>query len=405
MTSELRDIYFKLKNLKENLYKLSYRRRTSELLNKKLEEASLIFAEFLSLNNNIKEQICKKELSGQTLLDIQSYCDSIKDLYSLIENFCSKSYTSSNFEIESKSEIMDTFDLKVALTLLPCMNDEESTTKQLIDNIEYYDSILNSDAKPKLISFVLKSRLSQMAKLKLLPSYASVQDLLQDMKKELLPKKSATTIQFQMQNIRQGEDSIDEYGKKLAEMFTNLTIAQSEGNPDAFKILRKLNENQAIKRFSDGLRNRRISTIIAARNYESLKDAIQGAMDQETTSSSSTADLFSYNHRKKLHNFSNRGRASFTRTVYPTSYYNRGQRTFRPQGHGAYCGTPSTSRGQYQSTGTRYNRGFRGKSNYFRGNVRSRNPNRHNVVNIINESVPQKDQQNFEIPNEFFREQ
>lgn len=243
-----------------------------------------------------------------------------------------------------------------------------------------------------------------MAKLKLRSSYSSVQDLLQDMRKELLPKKSAIAIQYQMQSIRQGDDSIDEYGKKLAEMFVNLTVSQSEGNPDTFKILKKLNENHAIKRFSDGLRNRRISTIIAARNYDSLKDAIQGAMDEEITSSPSSGDMFTYNHRKKLNNFSNRGRASFTRTVYPTSYYNRGQRTFRPQGHGAYRGAASTSRGQYQPTSTRYFRGNRGKSNHFRGNLRNRNPTRHDV-HIINKTEPETEQQNFEIPNEFFREQ
>ncbi|KAF9797300.1 hypothetical protein SFRURICE_006282 [Spodoptera frugiperda] len=46
-----------------------------------------------------------------------------------------------------------------------------------------------------------------------------------------------------------------------------------------------VNEKQAIKQFSDGLRNRRIRRIISARNYSSLKDAIQAAQDEETSSS------------------------------------------------------------------------------------------------------------------------
>lgn len=78
---------------------------------------------------------------------------------------------------------------------------------------------------------------------------------------------------------------IVDYGKLITELFVDLTISQADGNTECYNILKSINEKQAIKQFSDGLRNRRIGTIISARNYSSLKDAIQAAQDEETSSS------------------------------------------------------------------------------------------------------------------------
>lgn len=75
--------------------------------------------------------------------------------------------------------------------------------KQIIDNIDYYDSLLEKkECKDKLINFVLKSRLSQSAKLKLSMTYSTVTQLLQDMRKHLLPQKGSTALQIKLQNIR-----------------------------------------------------------------------------------------------------------------------------------------------------------------------------------------------------------
>lgn len=91
---------------------------------------------------------------------------------------------------------MDTFDLKTALTLMPVVTNDETSIKQLIDNIQYYDSLLKScDCKKSLIRFVLKSRLSQSAKLRLQDDYSCVEALVINMKKQLLLSKGATAIQ------------------------------------------------------------------------------------------------------------------------------------------------------------------------------------------------------------------
>lgn len=74
-------------------------------------------------------------------------------------------------------------------------------------------------------------------------------------------------------------------------------------------LLKNVNEKFAIKKFADGLRNRRLSTVIAARNYKSLKDAIQAAKEEETEGSSTSGDVMGmYQNNYEPHLFSTRGR-------------------------------------------------------------------------------------------------
>lgn len=161
---------------------------------------------------------------------------------------------------------MEKFELKTAVSLLPIMTDDENVIKQLISNIEMYESMIDDNSKKLLIQFVLKSKLSESAKLRMSSNYSSVTELITDMRNILLPKKSDTAIQSQLQCIRQDNKSIEEFGKQIEQLFVDLTISQANGNSSSYKILKPINERIAIKRFSDGLRNSRLSTIIAARN-------------------------------------------------------------------------------------------------------------------------------------------
>lgn len=205
---------------------------------------------------------------------------------------------------------MAKFDLKTALNLVPIMiGSDESSVKQIIDSVDYYSSILDVESQKQLISFVLKCRLSQVAKLKLSTDYVSVNELLQDMRVQLLPKKSSTAIQSRLHSCTQNNLSIDEYGKLITELFVDLTVTQSDGKPENYKVLKPINEKQAIKRFAEGLRNRRLSTIITARNFNSLKDAIQSAVDEETEAPSSSQGEIrafnknDFNYRRLSHNY------------------------------------------------------------------------------------------------------
>ncbi|KAH9639839.1 hypothetical protein HF086_015690 [Spodoptera exigua] len=174
MALELNDIYEKLRKLKDNLFKLSLERRTPERLKEKLNEATIIINnDYSVLLVSIRKQIDNKTISGESLSLVKSHCDKIVELNAQIQEFCSKLYlpvTRSSGEqfgetsnLESKME----FNLKIALSLLPVMNNEELTTRQLIDGIEYYSSTLKTEqCKLSLINFVLKKSSLSTSKIK-----------------------------------------------------------------------------------------------------------------------------------------------------------------------------------------------------------------------------------------------
>lgn len=324
MILQLKELYDKLKNIKTYLIKIGPKRRQGQIVINKLEEAKIFYDEYTLLISELNKDIKEGRLSTQDTDLVIKLSSEFQSLYTDIEFLCTK-HKSSDFKdkfsdmTETNVNMAETFNLKTALSLLAQMNDDEFNTKQLIDNIEYYASVLEKDeCKHKLIQFVLKSRLSQGAKLKIKCSYSTVTDLINDMRKELLPQKSAPAIQDKLQKCRQNNLNIQDYGKEITEMFVELTIAQSSGNSDCYNILKPLNEKYAIKKFADGLRNRRLSTVITSRNYSSLKDAIQAAMEEDIGSASTSAgEILGMSHQNynkpTSHTFSSPRRQNYHR--------------------------------------------------------------------------------------------
>lgn len=400
MAIVLESLYNKLYEIRVYLIKIGPSRRTGPILQVKSNEANTIYETYTSSLENIDKDIKAGIIKSDCVPAIQKVCEKIVSLYYEILELCNLDLKNPSLE-ENQSEsntAMSTFDLKTALNLLPNMTNEESVTKQLIDNIEYYDSILTqAGCKQNLINFVLKSRLSQAAKLKLSTQYTSVTELITDMRSELLPQKAAPAIQSKLQNLRQNELSVSDFGKELTELFVDLTISQANGNKDCYKILKPLNEKYAIKRFADGLRNRRLSTIISARNYSSLKDAIQAAQEEEVSTASTSGEIFGMYRRNYYNPNNNRN----SRSSYRGSRGNNRFSSYRPRGH----------RGQYR--GWNYQpawRGQRAPSRPHRGTFVNSNKRYHGTrgphnMNIMTESdTPTQDTPQENSSNRFFRD-
>jgi hypothetical protein len=404
MTVNIKAYINELREIRTYLIKLGPSRRKGQILTKKLEEIRNINEQYLLLVADIGDKIKRGLVTSEDLQIIDEDNRKYKSLYAEIEILCKEVLTMSGSE---------EFNLKTALSLLPLMNDEEKVTQQLIDNIEYYNTLLEkNECKINLINFVLKSRLSQSAKLKLDEKYLKIDDLLKDMRCKLLAQKAATAIQAKLQTKRQTNETISEFGSELAQLFVDLTISQSNGDTNSYKVLRPLNEKVAIKKFADGLRNRRISTIIAARNFDTLKDAIQAAVDEEITLPSSAEVIGTYTKSNKpfnYHGFSsgyNQTRGNF-RGNY-NQRYNNFRGGFRRPSRGGYGNRTYQNNGtkyfnyhynQRGGQGVRFNRGnnnkYQNTRNYYTKNMR----NKQEKVNVMSQ-----EEENFNL-NELFRDQ
>ncbi|KAL0881980.1 hypothetical protein ABMA27_001732 [Loxostege sticticalis] len=403
MFEELDLIYSEIKGLKENLIKLNKSRRTEKILNEKLNEATLLYSRYLSCADDLDSEIRKGTYKNNDIIYSKEICIRIESLYSKIEEFCN-----SNIE---KLSTMSNFDLKTAVALLPEMNDKEEVTKKLIDAIELYNSMLNADGKSTLINFILKTRLSESAKLRLASSYTSCELLLSDMKKHLLTQMSSTAIHTQLIKENQNTSTIEDYGKRLESLFVNLTISQADGNSASYEVLRPINEKLAIKSFIDGLRNANLRVILAARNYSSLKDVIRAAKDEELSSycsrSQSEGTIFSGQHQRKSGNFNRSfrgGRRGFSGR--------QGFRGGRGAGSGQYQPrqqhqNPGTSRQVSYGRGRTFHRGSTqgmrwSNNNTYRGNqtrqIHFMNSNNERQSSHVQTTAPENTSE-----NDFFR--
>lgn len=171
---------------------------------KKNYEADTILQNFdielLSIRSNL-EKFSETEISLINKLTKQ-----IERLFEDIKFLCKST------KMVSK---MESFSLKTAVSLLPIMDDTENVTKQLISSIELYSSLLDNESKPILINFILKTRLSENAKLRLNQNYGTIQLLVDDMKKYLISKKSFTALQEQLMRCKQNQRDIEDYGKEI----------------------------------------------------------------------------------------------------------------------------------------------------------------------------------------------
>lgn len=391
MAKKLEEYYDSLLEIRTYLVKIGPRRRQGSICSKKYNEANIILQSFdtelLVIGSNLGK------FSETELSLINKFTDQIKRLFEEIKFLCSSTKVIDN---------MESFSLKTAVALLPIMNDTENVTKQLISAIELYSSLLNDESKPILINFILKTRLSENAKLRLNQNYGTVQLLVDDMKKYLISKKSFTALQEQLMRCRQDQRDIEDYGKEIEHLFVNLTISQADGDTTKYDVLKPLNEKMAIKRFATGLQNKHISTIISAKNYDSLKDAIRDAADEQTSMSPRDSIMKLTNRQYSRNNvsYSSRGRCFQARGTYNN---HRGQ--FWSRGGGQPARARAQPRGRYY-TSYRGNRGSQGM--YIHRNNAHSNRGRNYVTSISvrdtqNNSTSNNTTTEYDT-NQFFRE-
>lgn len=417
MAEELAEVFEKIKYIKDYLTKLGPSRRTTRIKKEKDIEVEKIKKQFDIILENVKIFLETKKVDKLEVESIEKLCSKISDYYLKIKELCCESDVEKDFFSEGtavqENTKMEKFQLKTAISLLPAMDNTESVTKQLISNIEMYSDMMEVEERKKLINFILKSRLSESAKLRLHETYNSVSDLVKDMRDRLLSKKSDTALQQQLQRARQDSKTVEEFGKYVEELFVDLTISQADGDSKKYEILKTVNEKNAIKRFSDGLRNSRISTIIAARNYSSLKEAIRGALDEEISSlaGSEGAVMYFNRGRGRFNNFNSRnyyqGRRGSPRGQY------RGQQTYYQSEN--FRGTNYRAQDnnvRYRGRYTRnfYNNSNRGQNSGHQFNLAEQNSNDDNQgqnsnyqVNLTEENSNNNNRDNSEIQNHFFR--
>ena len=131
-----------------------------------------------------------------------------------------------------------------------------------------------------LIKYVLKACISRRDATRLASNYATVNELVVYIKKHFVPKQSSAILSAKLQGTRQGDLGIEEYGRSIEPLMSDLTLAQAEDDNTALEIFKKENEKLAVDVFVRGIRNTELRTVIKASHFKTLNDAINSAKDE-----------------------------------------------------------------------------------------------------------------------------
>lgn len=417
LLKELEDFHKNLK--KENVEK----RRDPAATQRRLTRLSNYRIEFTSN----KEKFLAEGHESEVLNRVKLICLEITQQLNLIEKLLK------DRELEIKPKIVkveskmpeENFDLKTAASLLPVMDGSEATTRSLIDGIELYEIMLNNNGKILLINYILKTRLSEHAKIRLNKTYPSIKELVDDIKKHFITRKSAAALAMQLYSTKQGGKSIDEFAKVVEELLVNLTISQANGDDNAQTILRAANEKTAISVFADGLSNNTLRTIVKARNCATLSDAISTAKELEPSGNQAN-QIFHMNRNQNFQQRPERGnfRGSFRGNQYSRQRNNYNQRGYNNQYNNSrnsnsnnnsntrdsFNNNNSVNRNSTRNNGRNNNNNHRVFSNSNRGNDRNRGPHQNNsqrayYTEVVEETVEVDRENRLENdqPGTFFR--
>lgn len=388
---KFRHLYDEIRVFKRNIDKDNQQRReNSQVINQKLVDLARIGSELDSLKVDFNKTPCSPEIVDQVKAYIKEISRTITESQSILIDRLK--FIVENVDIDDNSlelgKMGEKFDLRTAASLLPSMDGTDDVTKQLIDAIELYSELLDDNGKKLLINYVVKTRLSQNAKLRLEKTYNSTEDLVKDIRTHLLTKKSATALTSELHRARQYDKSIDEFGKTIEQLLLDLTLAQAEGDDNALKILTKVNEKVAINTFACGLRNQELRTIIKARNYQSLKEAICGAKDEDRSNSDNNQSQVLHMRGKNSNNgfYRNyRGRNNPNKVNYRGRDYK--QRNYNSYQNNTNSYTQQNTHNNYKGQGNVNKRFMRGRGHglhraYYAENANLSNSN----TNINNES-------------------
>lgn len=295
----LRYLYEELRVFSRNLNKDNQERRGNlVVIRSKLEDI-----------NKLKVELEQERVKFNTEVSTPEEVQKAKEYIAATEKLIQEAQTILNSRLSSckdqtkvqKVKMGEKFDLRTAASMLPAMDGSEESTKQLIDAIELYDGFLNEEGKAMLTNYVLKIKLNQSSKLRLKRAYNSNVELVADIREQLLPKKSIAALSLELHRAKQSTKSIEEYGRSIEDLMNNLTLAQAGNSTEAAQNFNESNETIAIHTFANGLRDSEIKLVVKARNYQKLKDAINGAKEEEITKKPSESQN-SYFMNRKYHN-------------------------------------------------------------------------------------------------------
>lgn len=188
---------------------------------------------------------------------------------------------------------------KYALLSIPKYDGNSESLNQFIRCCELITNDLKKEEFPKFLSLMNTLLVGKANDVIKLNEFDSWDDLKQELESRFSCPKSVQQIQSELSLIKQSAtENVQEFANKIEILLSQLNSAcvKSEGEESA-KLLKNFNSKLALSSFKNGLHNESIKLLVKSGRFESFREAVREALEEEALVSSQVS--VSNNHSKR----------------------------------------------------------------------------------------------------------
>lgn len=259
-------------------------KNTSQLLEQQLEQLNQKIKNTEKLYENIDFKAIIDKVSqlgdeseenqdcNKTLEDIVNKLNEVKPIVARAQNFL----RNSNMQVEAKDVIAG----------IPAFNGDPKQLDGLINAAGLYYNLVEENQRASVLK-IIKAKVCGEGLFKAGPFGEDINtwDL---MKKRLTEKiKKPVTLEYAQEDLHQvfqkkGE-SVEDYGARIKTKLKRLNEASKllTNSDDSFKVVKQMNEKQAINKFEQNIRDPTIKVLVSAASKLTLDECVTFAMQKE----------------------------------------------------------------------------------------------------------------------------
>lgn len=191
-----------------------------------------------------------------------------------------------NCKVESKNiKTIMPFDSKVALKIIPSMKDKDDLHRfcRCVDIV--WKPLVEKNDKKFCLDIIISKLEKSAYDVVRYRDFENWPDLKKALENKFVKRRSQGIVSTELISLVQTND-VSSFSDKIEALLGELNeICIFNQGVDNVDVIMELNERTALSSFVNGL-NEPLSTIVKARNFESLSDAIQQAIEEEISQKS-----------------------------------------------------------------------------------------------------------------------
>ncbi|KAL5275510.1 hypothetical protein ACFFRR_001402 [Megaselia abdita] len=191
------------------------------------------------------------------------------------------------------------FDFSTVFKIIPEFDGEFKNFTNFLNIVEYVCNTLKDDSKPKLLEFVIKTKISEKVRARLIgcatpQTFKEFKDIFSKIVKS---NKTSLNIQSDLLRVKQGIRSIVDYSSQIESLVSELNNIQIAQQGIEFQsVIIKLNDEIGLNAFKVGL-NDKLKPIIYAARPATLQEAVSIASEADIPCQES-AKVMAFNYSK-----------------------------------------------------------------------------------------------------------